>query len=223
MPNPIGGITAQEGLHTSCEIGFSHGGPKRCQFSSGRFKTSNQLLPHHKSYTAVFSAAPSRSSVLNLNFTSGHISAHVWHTFVPFLSPWLRVCCNEDNLFPVVREETDRGHSQREKQEKRKCWLRHLSICLSATGHACRNAPVCSFNHSCPPGFKWAETSYREGHIDSTPRCPLAFLISTCLLPFFFFFLNNNFCTFMHHKGLGHFSLKLFYFPRLLQERPAPM
>lgn len=123
------------------------------------------------------------------------------------------------------------GNGQRaqpaRKQEKRKCWLRHLSICLSArvsaTGHACGNAPVCSLNHRCPPGFKWAEASYREGHTDSTPRCPLASLFSTCLLPFFFFFLNNHFCTFMHHKGLGHFSLKLFYFPRLLQERPAPM
>lgn len=113
-PNPIGGITAQEGLHTSSEIGFSHGGLKRCQFSSGKFKTSTQLLPRHKSYTAVFSAAP--SSVLNLNFTSGQVRMYGIH-LCPFSSPWLRVCCTEDSLFPVVREETDRGHSQRENKK----------------------------------------------------------------------------------------------------------
>ena len=125
----------------------------------------------------------------------------------------LRVC----PIFPVAVLQRgqpvsccERGNRQR-AHPAQKCWLRvyqsAFSARVSATGHDCRNALVCSFNHSSLPGFKWTRTSYSYsvGHTAAVNiSLPHASLLCMCLSIFSiisFFVLSNT----IHHKGLDTF------------------
>lgn len=61
-------------------------------------------------------------NVSNLYFPSVHVCVSVSHVCVfvctLFFFLWLRyrICCIKDSLFPVVRQETDRGHTPVQKK-----------------------------------------------------------------------------------------------------------
>lgn len=116
---------------SSCEGGFSNSGLQRSEISSGRIKISTPQ--------PVLHLLPSQWLPLAL-----YLTACVRYIFKPFFFLlWIRyrVCCCEDSLFPVVREEMIREARASAKNAdsefinlrfcKSKCNWTRLQKCIS--------------------------------------------------------------------------------------------
>lgn len=121
-----------------------------------------------------------RSAVVSV-FSNCPLSRCMWGRFALFFF-FFSSCgsdtesiAEKDSLFPVVGEETDGAHTQ-----SKNMLTQSLSICLSArvsaTGHDCHNAQVCSFNHSRLPRSRCGQHSSRDF---SESVCSLVFLSHT--------------------------------------------
>lgn len=150
---------------TRCAIGLSHCGPSR--ISRGRIR----MLPGTARNAPL--SYPCFQTVLCLGACGDGL---------PFFFFFFSSCgsdtesiAEKDSLFPVVGEETDGAHTQ-----SKNMLTQSLSICLSArvsaTGHDCHNAQVCSFNHSRLPRSRCGQHSSRDF---SESVCSLVFLSHT--------------------------------------------
>lgn len=211
MPNPIGGIIPQAGPLNAVRLVSPTVVQREAKSPMTELKLQSScfLKPN---YTAVF-------TVMSVSSTCP-------------LPRYIRVCVPYKcmygiHLCPFVPEPLSllqwekpvscyEGGSGQRAQPAQKMLTRSLSICLSArvsaTGHDCRNPLVCSFNQTSLPGFKWTETPYTDGH----PCIPILNVLVA---------YKHSYLYLQYHvsQRLGHFSLQLFNFPCLFQERPAPV